>query len=138
MLSNTKAVALTGSTADGFKIGNFAGQSGWSDDHAQSEQEAEVKVLLWLPEMFPPPDVQVNWTFVDCLGRLLNAQWTSFQKRKMCCGCKRIQPRCRLTFLAGANTGTAICKLLNQMKLPVDATLQSDKLLDHWTGPFVC
>lgn len=46
-----------------------AGQEGWTDanGNAQSEQEAEVKVVLWLAEMFPPPDVEVNWTPVDCL-----------------------------------------------------------------------
>ena len=51
---------------------SITGQKGWSDagGNAQLEQEAEVKVILWLQELFPPPDIQVSWTSVDSSGKM--------------------------------------------------------------------
>mgnify|MGYP003573965586 CR=1 FL=1 len=68
MYNSTHARVGAPTVNNGFAAGRIfcAGQSGWSDGdgNAQSEQEAEVKILLWLPETFPPPDVAIDWTHI--------------------------------------------------------------------------
>ena len=50
--------------------GYVTGSSGWTDANGfgQSLEEADVKVLLWLQDKFPPADMEVGWTSVDSLG----------------------------------------------------------------------
>ncbi len=51
---------------------------GWSDanGNAQTEQEVEVKVVLWLAETFPAPDVEIDWTPLDTYGMMCRPPFT--------------------------------------------------------------